>query len=187
MTWSPPHYDRVLPAGVPKGLPPKIVNNIQPLTPLEIQKKEEKARFARKVFYKSKVKWKPHWKLEKCNNVKTLECYLWDTQQRLRWFRGEIADEARRSLRRSYLRVHINIHKLNEKYLIQKIHELRGELQIPKLLEYNSPWNWDPVNPFVNELSVVARVQRPYPYPHKAILEPLARQQAVAEGRPLIE
>lgn len=175
------------PAGVPKGLPPKIVNNKAPPTPLEIQEKEERARFARKTFYKTGVKWTPHPKLVNCNKVSTLESYLWNTQERLRWFRGEIADESRRSLRRSYLRTHISIHKLTEKFLINKIYRLNGELRIPKLIDYNSPWCWEKVNPYVNELNVVHRIQRSYEYPHKNILEPLARQAAVKRGEPLID
>ena len=165
-------------AGEPKGLPPKIVKQEVILTPAEIQAEEEKQRFIFKRFYQSKVQWKPHPKLEKCNDVTALEHYLWDHQQRLQWFRGQIADESRRSVRRSYLRTHISIHKLNCRYIQNKIYELKGELAIPKLLPENAPTYTCQKNPYFNELKITARIPRDYDYPGKAQFEPLARQQA---------
>jgi hypothetical protein len=174
-------------AGLPKGLPPKIINNRAPLTPAEIQEKEQKQRFVVKTFYKTGVKWTPHPKLAKCDNIPALEHYLWDHHLRLRWFRGQIGDESRNTVRRRYLRTHISIHKLTVNYIESKILQLKGELAIPRLLPDNAPWYWHSRNPFVNQLNVTHRIQRSYDYPHKNILEPLARQQAESRGETLLE
>jgi hypothetical protein len=163
------------PAGVPKGLPPKIVHVQQKLTPAEIQLEEERQKYVVKEFMKTKAKWNPNPKLVQCNNVAALEHYLWDHHQRLRWFRGKIADTSRRAVKRSYLRTHISIHKKVVKYIENKILALKGELRVPKLLDPVVPHRHDNVNPFINHITITDRVPRAYDYPLKETFEPFAQ------------
>lgn len=173
---------RVVPAGLPKGLPPKVVKTVIQLTTAEIQAEEERHRYIVKEFYKSKAKWNPHPKLAQCNDVHALECYLWDHQLRLRWFRGRIADKANRHVRRSYFRTHISIHKKTVKYIEDKIFALKGELRIPKLFAPLAPTYTDEVNHFLNHITLVDRPIRDYDYPMKAEFEPLAHQEKTWQG-----
>lgn len=173
---------RVVQAGLPKGLPPKVVKTVVKLTPEEIHAEEERQRYTVKEFYKSKAKWTPHPKLAQCNDIHALECYLWDHQLRLRWFRGKIADKANRHVRRSYFRTHISIHKKTVKFIEDKIFALKGELRIPKLFAPLAPTWTDPVNHFFNQITITERPIRDYDYPLKAEFEPLAHQERAWKG-----
>lgn len=166
---------RANPAGVPKGLPPKVVQIRQKLTPAEIQAKEERQKYVLKEFMKSKAKWSPNPKLAKTNDIKALEHYLWDHHLRLRWFRNRIAECSRRSVKRSYFRTHISIHKKIVRYIEDKLFALKGELRVPRLLDPSVPHRQDKVNPFINHITITDRVPRSYEYPMKETFEPLTK------------
>lgn len=173
---------RDVPAGQPKGLPPKVVLTKITLTAADIQAEEERQKYVVKEFYKTKAKWTIHPKLDKCNDIVALESYLWDHQQRLRWFRGRIADESNRSVKRSFFRTHISIHKKNVKYIEDKIHQLKGTLAIPKLYDPLAPHYHDKINPFMNQVTIVERPLRDYDYPMKETFEPIAQQGKIWQG-----
>jgi hypothetical protein len=173
---------RVIQAGLPKGLPPKVVQQIVKLTPAEMQAEEDRQRFVVKEFYKTKAKWTPHPKLVACNDLVAFERYLWDHHVRLRWFRGKIADTPNHDVRRSYLRTHISIHKKTVKYIEDRIFALQGRLRIPKLFDPLVPNYHDKINPFLNQIAIVERVKRDYDYPMKDVYEPLAQEGKKWEG-----
>lgn len=178
--WQP--RARVVPAGQPKGLPPKIVHTQVKLTPGEIQAEEDRQRYIVKEFYKTAAVWNPNPKLVKCNDINALEHYLWDHHVRLRWYRGKIADKANHHVRRRYFRTHISIQKKIIRFIEDKIFALKGELRVPKLYEPLVPNHHDKLNPFMNQIKIVERVVRDYDYPMKDVYEPLARAPKQWEG-----